>query len=43
MDSDGDIVGGLSGFSTNSNDVRLWIGGSDPTTAPYRDWETSLS
>ena len=36
MDSDGDIVGGLSGFSTDSNDVRLWIGGSDPSTAPYR-------
>ena len=36
MDSDGDIVGGLSGFSTDSNDVRLWIGGSDPATAPYR-------
>ena len=36
MDSVGDIVGGLSGFSTDSNDVRLWIGGSDPTTAPYR-------
>ena len=39
MDSDGDIVGGLSGFSTDSNDVRLWIGGSDPATAPYRVME----
>jgi hypothetical protein len=36
MDSDFNIVGGLSGFSTESNDVRLWIGGSDPATAPYR-------
>ena len=39
MDNDGDIVGGLSGFSTDSNDVRLWIGGSDPATAPYRVME----
>ena len=39
MDSDFNIVGGLSGFSTDSNDVRLWIGGSDPATAPYRVME----
>lgn len=39
MDSDNNIVGGLSGFSTDSNDVRLWIGGSDPSTAPYRVME----
>jgi hypothetical protein len=36
MDSGNNIVGGLSGFSTDSNDIRLWIGGSDPSTAPYR-------
>ena len=39
MDSDFNIVGGLSGFSTYSNDVRLWVGGSNPATAPYRVME----
>lgn len=32
----GDVIGGMSGFGTDSNNVRMWIGGAIPGTAPFR-------
>jgi hypothetical protein len=32
----GGVVGGLSGFSTDSNDIRIWVGNAIPTDAPFK-------
>lgn len=36
MDADGNIVGGMSGFSTDSNDIRIWVGSDVPSDAPFQ-------
>lgn len=36
MNSNNDVVGGLSGFDTNSTDTRIWVGASDSADAPFK-------